>query len=141
MIDSLSKWYNIPKQDSFEFAFKSFNLKSFSYNLEEKEDKFIKLEFDSIPRSLKDHQLAVYLFTKDTLKLSDYSKTNKFKSDNFHIKMEGDEITSTRNSRVVIKSIHTKISTESIDKIKGFFYKQNDTLKLPTFEFYAKAQQ
>ncbi len=141
LIDSLSKWYNIPKQDNYEFSFKSFNLKNFSYNLENWEDKFIKLEFDSIPKSLRDHQLAIYIYANDTLKLSDNSKAKKSKSDNFHVKMSGDEIISTRNSRVVIKRIQTKISTESIEKIKVFFYKQNDTIKIPEFEFYPNVEK
>jgi hypothetical protein len=138
VVDSLSKWFNIPKRNKTLFSFNNFNLKNYSLYLNKNEDKFIKFEFDSIPKSLKDYQLVVSLFTKDSLELSDYSKTKKIDSDNFYVKLNDENIITTETSSIIIKRFKTKISNETIDKMKVFFYKPNDTLKLPIFEFYSK---
>lgn len=138
LTDSIAKWFDVEKENTITHSFQGFNLINTSYALNENEDKFIKLEFDSIPESLKDHQLVITIHTKDTLKLSDYFRKNNFKSDSFYVKMNSNEIISLPNSKVVVKRLKTKISKVDVEKIKIFFYKANDTLNLPSFKFSPK---
>lgn len=39
-----------------------------------------------------------------------------------------------RNSKIVIKRVDTKITERDLKRIKIYFYKQNDTLKIPSYE-------
>ena len=97
------------------------------------QDKYIKLEFDSIPSHLKNHKLVVYLYPKDSTLLSKNSKNKNFKSDNFYINLDKSSGMNLKDSYIFIERIKTNISEKSLDKIKVFFYKSNDTLKLSSF--------
>ena len=121
LVDSLSKWFKIPLKKENSFDFKYLNLVDYSYNLNNDQDKYIKLEFDSIPSYLKDHKLVVYLYPKDSTLLSENSKKKKFKSDNFYISLDKSSGINLKDSYIFIERIKTNISEKSLDKIKVFF--------------------
>jgi hypothetical protein len=133
LVDSLSQWYNIPKKEGNQVNYKYLNLLNYSYNLIDDQDKFIKLEFDSIPALIKDHKLAVYLYPKDSTLLSEYSKEKNFKSDSFYIDLDDSSSIKLGESVVFIDRLKTNITEKTLDRIKVFFYKPNDTLKLQSF--------
>lgn len=133
LVDSISKWFKIPLKDENSFDFKYLNLVDYSYNLNNDQDKYIKLEFDSIPSYLKDHKLVVYLYPKDSTLLSKNSKKKNFKSDNFYISLDKSSGINLKDSYIFIERIKTNISEKSLNKVKVFFYKANDTLGIPSF--------
>tara|TARA_B100000809_G_C15140664_1_gene533150 strand:- start:1621 stop:3015 length:1395 start_codon:yes stop_codon:yes gene_type:complete len=133
LVDSISKWFKIPQKDENTYDFKYLNLVDYAYNLNNDQDKYIKLEFDSIPSHLKNHKLVVYLYPKDSTLLSKNSKNKNFKSDNFYINLDKSSGMNLKDSYIFIERIKTNISEKSLDKIKVFFYKSNDTLKLSSF--------
>lgn len=133
-VDSLSTWYSLPRADNAELDFKYFKFKSFFYNLNEQEDKFIKFEFeDEFPAALKNHKLVISLYPKDTLLLSDYSKKQKFKSDNFYIDMDEVETIENGESKIIIQRLLSKINQKSLKDLQVYFYRPNDTLNLPVY--------
>ena len=133
LVDSISKWFEIPLKKESTFDFKYLNLLDYSYNLREGQDKYFKLEFDSIPARLMDHKLVVYLYPKDSTLLSENSKEKNFKSDNFYVSFDESSGIKLKDSYVFIERIKTKISEKLLDSIKVFFYKKNDTLSIPRF--------
>jgi len=64
--------------------------------------------------------------------LSENSKKKKFKSDNFYISLDKSSGINLKDSYIFIERIKTNISEKSLDKIKVFFYKPNDTLEIPS---------
>ncbi|WP_066222808.1 hypothetical protein [Formosa haliotis] len=136
LVDSLSSFYNIKKIKRDEWSFKYLNLKDIFYNLENDQDKFIKMEFNKIPDFIHEYQLVISLYPRDTSLLSDYSKKRKFGSDNFYIRDYKKNILDVGESKILIKKIDTKISNNDIKKISIFFYKPKDTLDLGTFKIF-----
>ncbi|MEZ4809852.1 MAG: hypothetical protein R2819_05790 [Allomuricauda sp.] len=134
MCDSLSKWYKLPKQNTKQYSFGPFRLNDVFYNLKENQDKVIKLTFDKLPFKLNDHQLVVSLFPKDTAKLSKYSKKRGFRSDNFYVKNPSTNNIDVGDSKSIIMKLDTEINDSDIEKIKVFFYKSKDTLRLPSYD-------
>ncbi|MGO3182971.1 MAG: hypothetical protein ACTIJ9_09080 [Aequorivita sp.] len=133
-VDSLSTWYSLPKIENTELDFKYFKFKSFFYNLNEQEDKFIKLEFeDEFPLELKNHKLVISLYPEDTTLLSDYSKKLKFRSDNFYIEMDKAETIDNGDSKIIIQRLDSRINQNTLEDLKLYFYRPNDTLDLPVY--------
>lgn len=133
-VDSLSTWYSIPKIENTELDFKYFKFKSFFYNLNEQEDKFIKLEFeDEFPLELKNHKLVISLYPKDTLLLSDYSRKQKFRSDNFYVEINKTETIKNGETKIIIKRLDSKINQKTLENLQLYFYRPNDTLNLPVY--------
>ncbi len=135
-VDSLSAWYKIEKKSNDPYHFKYFNLIDYSFNLTEGEDKFIKLEFDSIPSFLKNYQLVLNFYPKDSTLLSDHSKEKHLKADNIYIKLDKDSRIDTGKSNILIERFKTKITESTLKKIKIFFYKPKDTLRMPSYNLY-----
>jgi hypothetical protein len=135
LVDSLSTWYSTSKIEKTELDFKLFKFKGFFYNLNEDEDKFLKLEFeDELPIELKNHQLVISLYPKDSTLLSDYAKKKHFKSDNFYVKIGEVEKIETGKSKIIIQRLNSKIDQNTLKKLKLYFYRPNDTLGLPGFD-------
>lgn len=135
LVDSLSTWYSLPKTKKTELDFKLFKFNSFFYNINEQEDKFIRLEFeDELPLELKNHVLVISLYPKDTLLLSDYSKKAKFKSDNFYVKIDEVEKIETGKSKIIIERLNSRINQNTLQKLMLYFYLPNDTLNLPSYD-------
>lgn len=133
-VDSLSIWYSIPKIKNTELDFKYFKFKSFFYNLNQQEDKFIKLEFeDEFPSELKNHKLVISLYPNDTTLLSEYSKKLKFRSDNFYIEIDKAETIENGNSKIIIQRLDSKINQRTLEDLQLYFYRPNDTLNLPVY--------
>ncbi len=132
LVDSLSKWYKLPIKNNKELDFKVFKFSDYFYSLDGSQDKFVKFEFDSIPEILKDHKLIVSLYPKDPNLLSAKTKKSNYDSDNFSIDLSKDVI-DVGTSKVFIKKMDTKITEQSLKKLIVYFYKPNDTLKLPTY--------
>lgn len=130
IVDSMSQWYGLKKKSIKPFKMKFMDIEDVFYNLEEDQDKFIKLKFNRIPKTLNNHQLVIAIYPKDTSALSDYSKKKKWGSDNYYIKNPADVGIDVGKSKVIIKKFATKITEENLDKISIFFYKSKDTLNL-----------
>lgn len=132
LCDSLSQWYGLPKQKLKQYSYGRFTLEDAFYNLEETQDKFIKLRFDRLPDEINGHQLVISLFPKDTSKLSQHSKNRGFGSDNFYVRSPSVNSIDVGDSKIIILKMDTKITNSDIDRIKVYFYKGNDTLRLPS---------
>lgn len=134
LIDSLSTWYSLPKIENKELDFKYFKFKRAFYNLNKQEDKFIKFEFEGdFPKELNDYKLVVSLYPKDSLLLSDYSKKQNFKSDNFYIEMDKVETIKNGDSKIFFHRLTSKIDQNTLKNLKIYFYHPNDTLNLPVY--------
>lgn len=134
LVDSMANYYSLTRINKKPINFKYLELTDMYYNLSDDQDKFIKLEFDNIPEILKNHQLVVSFFPKDTSLLSDYSKKKKFGSDNFYAKLSPDKYMDLGNSKIVIMKLNTKITESELKKLRIYFYKQQDALGIPKFE-------
>jgi len=126
--------YFLTPNKNKQFNFNLLKLNDVFYNLENDQGKFIKLEFNKIPEILRNHQLVVSLFPKYTTLLSNYSKKKRLGSDNFYITNFVKNNLDVGSSKILIKKLDTKITESDLRKLKKYFYKQNDTLKLSSYE-------
>ena len=136
LVDSLSSWYSLDKKRKIVKNMKLLELKDVYYHLQEGQNKFIKLEFDKIPKLLNGHQLVISIYPKDTKLLSDYSKKKKFGSDNFYVQQPADNNIDVGNSKIIISKLKTKITEENLKKIAIYFYKPKDALGMPTINIF-----
>ncbi|MGK0379190.1 MAG: hypothetical protein ACJA1Z_003014 [Patiriisocius sp.] len=135
LIDSLSTWYNIPYIPNVELDFKYFKIDNFYYCLDKTQDKFIKIEFDSLPEGiLNDHKLVIGIYPKDLELLSLKAKERKRNSDDFIIDVNKDYF-EVGTKKIIIKRIETKIDKDNLKKVKLYFHKKGDTLGLKSYEF------
>ncbi|MBA80269.1 hypothetical protein [Leeuwenhoekiella sp.] len=135
LVESLSQLYDIPIKNNTGLDFKLFKFSDFFYSLEGSQDKFVKFEFDSIPKVLKNHKLIVSLYPIDPDLLSDRTKKSNYESDNYSFDLSKDVI-DVGTSKVFIKKMDTKITYETLKRLMIYFYNPKDTLKLPAQNIY-----
>lgn len=135
LIDSLLRWDKNLQPKTISHNFKVCNLKKGYFNFKKNRDSYIKLEFDSIPTLLKNHTLVLSVYPKDLSLLSHESKEKGLEYDKFHFTNVKDATIKTDDSEVFIKRLNTTVVNDAPKKIKLFFYKENDTLDIPSFQY------
>jgi hypothetical protein len=136
LIDSLSSWDQIFQPKPISHDFKICNLKGAHFNFEKGRDAFIKLEFDRIPKKLKNHTLVLNIYPKDISLLSRKSLEKGIKHDAFHFKNIKEDLIQTGSSEIFIKRLNTNVTNDMVKNVKLFFEKKGDTLKIPLFKYY-----
>tara|TARA_R110002110_G_scaffold49502_4_gene146894 strand:- start:1946 stop:3352 length:1407 start_codon:yes stop_codon:yes gene_type:complete len=133
LIDSISKWYKLPFVEKTKIDFKMHELSDFFYSLDETQDKFFRIEYDQLPPSeLEEHTFVVGFYPKDTTVLNRAARERNGISEDHYFDLSKDYI-AIGNKKVIVKKFDSKVSINNLDKIKMYFYKSKDTLKLPSF--------
>jgi hypothetical protein len=113
-------------------------LSDFFYSLDETQDKFFRIEYDQLPPSeLEEHTFVVGFYPKDTTVLNRAARERNGISEDHYFDLSKDYI-AIGNKKVIVKKFDSKVSINNLDKIKMYFYKSKDTLKLPSFTIRSK---
>jgi hypothetical protein len=136
LIDSISKWYEIPFKEKEKIDFKIHELSDFFYCLDEIQDKFLRIEYNKLPpRELEGYKFVVGFYPKDTTVLTgELRKRNRISEDHY-FDLYKDYI-AIGDKKIIIKKFDSKVSNNNLDKIKMYYYKPKDTLKLPSYTIY-----